>query len=493
VTSENPSTSVGVSAASDVESTSDVLHVPESERVDWIEKVWRFFVSLRLMVVLMTLFSVAMAAGTFLNPKEDALAEIERAFVAKPWVITLYRAFELYAPFKSWWFTLIVLMLALNNLASSIERLPRIFLIVRNPQRQLTDAVLRGIRLRKKLGAGAVPAGAVESALRSAGYRTGRIDDGGTTFLFGERGSWTRFGVWGVHLALLVICFGAVFGRLQSFEGMIDLPENGGTSGFLRMREPDGTIIPRPLVDENGRAFAIRCEDFTLDRFADGSARRYSSELVVLDDKGKEIHRKRIIVNDPLQWAGMNFYQASYQERPDQSRAQMTITDTASGESKEVAASPEQPFFLGDGAVRFTVVNYDPSFGGLGPAVQVVREEGRGESAKSANFWVFANHPDFDRDFRSDRFALKFSKLEPSYITGIQVGYDPSIPWIYAGCVFLWISLFVTFWTTHRRVWARVGPEGVVLAGAAHRNKEMFAQEFERLIAALPTAPQPTA
>lgn len=455
-------------------------------RLDIYERAWRLFVSLRLMVVLMALFSVAMALGTFINPKESALADIERAFADRPWIVSLYRLFELYAPFKSWWFLLIILLLALNNLASSIERLPRIFQVVRRPQRRLTDSLLRGLGQQRRLP-GATEASAVEGAFRAAGYRTVReVDGDGTEHLFAERGAWTRFGVWGVHLALLVICFGAVFGRIGAFEGMIDLPENGGVASFLRMREPDGTVIPRPLVDEAGERFALRCDDFTLDKFKDGSARRFSSQLTVLDGGGKELHAKRIIVNDPLEWGAMKFYQASYSERPEQSRAKMVLVDTRSGERREVAASPEAPIIASDG-VRFEVLAYREEFGGQGPAVQLRRQEPDGAGLKAGEpFWVFQRFPKFDAEFRGDRWAVQFGGLEPLYVTGIQVGYDPSIPWIYFGCVFLWVSLFVTFWTTHRRLWARRDAAGWTLAGAAHRNKERFAREFAALVDGLP-------
>jgi cytochrome c biogenesis protein len=489
------------------ERQSEIADLEESTGTDLIERAWRVFVSLKLMVVLMGLFALAMAAGTFINPKEDALADIERVFAAKPWVITLYRIFELYAPFKSWWFTTILVLLALNNLASSIERLPRIFLIVRNPERRLTDRVLRGIRHKKTFARGELDADKVEGVFQKAGYKVTRIVEDGVTYLFGERGASARFGVWVVHIALLVVCVGGVYGRFFSYEGTMDLPENGGQQSFIRMREPDGTIIPKNLVDPEGHRFSVRCDNFDLDRFKDGSARRFASDLTVLDDQGRETVKKRIIVNDPLEYGEMKFYQASYQERPDQSHAVMTLTDRVTGEKKEFRASPQEPFSLGNGAVRFTVVNYEKAFGELGPAVQVLREEGPppvlegkapagGDTTtamtkdgtpapKLSNFWVFANYPKFDGDLRGDRFALTFDKLEPSYVTGLQVGFDPGVKWIYLGCFMLWGGLFWAFWSVHRRVWARVEGDKIVLAGAAHRNKTKFAAEFEALLGRL--------
>jgi cytochrome c biogenesis protein len=46
-------------------------------------------------------------------------------------------------------------------------------------------------------------------------------------------------------------------------------------------------------------------------------------------------------------------------------------------------------------------------------------------------------------------------------------------------------GLWFAFFSSHRRVWVRLREEGgataVVLAGNANKNRESFAEEFERL------------
>lgn len=475
---------------SDALESDDVVAVarPRGRRDDFIERAWRFFCSLKLMVVLMSLFALAMAVNTFINPQEDALANIEKAFANRPFVLWMYKAFELYAPYKSWWFTTIVLLLALNNLASSIERLPRIFLIVRNPELRLTDRVLRGLRNRVSAPRGDLNAERLRGELEQSGYRVTRIEEGGTTHLFAERGAWTRFGVWVVHLALLGVCFGGIVGRLFAFEGMMELPE-GGRANFFRERMADGTSFRHMLPG----GFYVQCDNFDLDRFADGSAMRYASDLSVLDPQGNVLFKKRIVVNDPLRWEGLTFYQATYAERPDESTATLLVRDRTTNAVHEVSATPTKPIEVDDGRVRFTVVNYEPEFGELGPAVQVVREEFEAPLATApgaqpkdtTSFWVFANYPEFDATYRGDRFGLEFKGLEPGYVTGLQVGYDPGVLWINIGCLFLFLGLLVTFWTVHRRIWVRFEGDQITLAGAAHRNRDRFKQEFDAFVARL--------
>lgn len=463
------------------ERASDVVDLPSTSRTDFVEKAWRFFCSLKLMVALMALFALAMAGNTFINPQEDALVEIERGFADRPWIVALYRLFELYAPFKSWWFTLIILLLALNNLASSIERLPRIFLIVRNPSRLLTSDVLRGMRNKRSAPRGELTAQAIEQQLKSDGYAVSSVEQDGVTHLFAERGSWTRFGVWVVHIALMVICFGGIVGRMLAFEGTMDIPEHGGAASFFREKLPDGTVLTHRLN------YSVVCDDFHLDKFKDGAARRFASDLRVVDRSGETVLKKRIIVNDPLDYDGKTFYQASYSERPDLSRAKLTVFDRDSKEKKEFRATPEEPVAPGDGQIRYRVERHEEAFGELGPAIQLVREElppkdaPEGTQPKMSSFWVFERYPEFDQ-LRGDKYALQFGGLEPLYVTGIQVGYDPGVDWVYFGCFLMWGGLFVTFWTTHRRMWARVEGDKVTFAGAAHRNKDKFKAEFDALL-----------
>jgi cytochrome c biogenesis protein len=465
-------------AETGTERPSDVVVLPDTQRNDFVERAWRLCCSTKLMVVLMALFIAGMAAGTFLNPKDDALADIERVFADRPWVLWAYHTFELYAPFKSWWFTAIILALALNNLASSIERLPRIFLIVKYPERKLTDTVLRGLRNKRTVPRAGLSADTIEAGFRSAGYHVSQVVEGGTTYVFGERGAWARFGVWVVHVALLVICFGGILSRFLAFEGTMQIPGDGGHAASFQERMPDGVIIRHPL------SFILRCDQFHLDKFKDGSARRYASDVTVLSREGKELYSKHIIVNDPLDWDGMKFYQATYTERPDLSHAVMQLTDNKTGETREIDASAGTPFTAGDGHIRYSVEKYEENFGELGPAVQVVREEdvGPGKDPKLSSFFVFSKYPEFDAKFRGDRYGLRFDRLEPSYVTGIQVASDPGRIWMYAGAIMMWIGLFIAFWTVHRRVWARIDADSVVFAGAAHRNKEKFREEFDRFI-----------
>lgn len=473
---------------------SEVAQLPPEESHAAIEQVFRFFCSLRLTLANLLLLFLAMIAGTFVNPQNDSLSNIERAFADRPVVLGAYRWFELYDLFHSWWFTLLLLSLALNLIACSVERLPRIYYLVRYPETRLDHVA--GLRFRTPPVAVSLTAQEIAERLRAQKYRAVVGDTG----VFAEKGRYARFGVWVVHLSLLLILGGGIFGRLTAFEGVANVPQAGGEADAFVERRPDGTQFRHKLVDERGRPFLVRCDDFRLKEFEPGRPKAFESDLRLFrklpdGSAGDELARQTITVNHPLRYAGLTFYQASYQQLDEGMRARVKVLDKATGAEAERLVAPGEPIEAAEG-LSYQVVDYQEDFNGMGPAVQVLRieepagaqpqrtAEGRvqpGKDAKISSFFVFAKRPDFDRDNRDDRFAFRFDRLTPFYATGLQIARDPSTPAVYAGCFLLFFGIGIAFYTSHRRVWAQLLDGQLALGGAAHRNAEAFGREFDRL------------
>src|SRR5204863_293590 len=112
-----------------------------------VRRIVRDLPRLRLTLANLLLLFLSMIAGTFVNPSNDSLVNIERAFAARPWVLGAYRWFELYDLFHSWWFTALMTSLALNLIACSLERLPRIYYLVRYQELRLYRVIGLTFRL----------------------------------------------------------------------------------------------------------------------------------------------------------------------------------------------------------------------------------------------------------------------------------------------------------------------------------------------------------
>jgi cytochrome c biogenesis protein len=435
-----------------------------------VERIFRLFSSLKLTLANLFAILLAMAAGTLVNPGNAPLAEIEKAFASRPFALWSYRWFELYDLFHSWWFTLLLLSLALNLIARSLEKLPEIHLQSKYPEKRLDRT--RGLRLR----ASGAPASDLASELRRRGYAVEVSAREGGSDVFAERGRNSRYGVWVVHLSLLVILAGGIAGRLTAFEGTALVPQNGGEVQSFTLRTPDGFALRKRL------GFTLRCTDFRLNQFERGAPKTYESDLVVLDDQDRELKRATIDVNHPLQFGGLTILQSSYQPLEEGARARLRIVDNASGTGREVLLAAADKIEAAQG-LTYSVVDYRQDLAGQGEAVQVLREE---EGRRPARFWAFTKAPEgFDARNRPDRFAVSFRGTAPLYATGLQIARDPSTPVVYLGCFLLFVGCGILFHTVHKRVWARVTRAGVELGGASQRNADAFRLEFESICSAV--------
>ena len=179
------------------------------------DAVWDFFSSLRLTIPVMILLALACTLGTFANPENRAFAEIHAA-IGSRWWFPVYQFFELSDLFHSWWFLLLLVVLTLNLSACTIERLPRIFKIALRPDKVLSDKLLRGLKHQRAFTLAEtdppLAAGRVAGLFRARGYKPEIFGgdkvpgaDPAALYLFAERGRFSRFGVWTVHLSLFMI------------------------------------------------------------------------------------------------------------------------------------------------------------------------------------------------------------------------------------------------------------------------------------------------
>jgi cytochrome c biogenesis protein len=287
--------------------------------------------------------------------------------------------------------------------------------------------------------------------------------------LYSETGVASRFGVYVTHLSIIIIFIGAIVGNVAGFKGYVNIPEGDSVTqvpvrGGIRMQD---------------LGFTVRCNAFSLEMYPSGQPKAYKSDLSVIEG-GREVLRKTIVVNDPLQHKGIWFYQSSYGQAGG-ATAQVAVSRRDGTPMGALALAANQPVPIdGYGIVRG--VNYEQNFQGNGPALQVVVEK---PGQPAASFWLFQARPDLDRQ-RADSLAFSFGGLSSKMFTGLQVAKDPGVNIVWLGCALMVIGLIMAFFLSHQRVWIRLarGTDGrveVVLAGSASRNRLAFEKRFEKL------------
>lgn len=311
----------------------------------YAQKVWIFFSSIKLSVVVLLLLALTSIIGTFI-PQHAAPQQYIDAFGETAY--HFFKAFQLADMYHSWWFRLLLTILFLNIVICSIERLSSTWRVVWQKRPKFNRAQFK--RRSSESFSASKPAHRLRDLYEPIisgmfGYNRIEEDDGGYV-IYGESGRWTRLGVYAVHLSIMLIIIGSMIGSIWGFEGFVNLPEGRATS----------TVSLRNSFHEKQLDFSIRCDDFDVQFYDSGAPKEFRSHLSIIQNK-KKVFEKEIIVNDPLRYNGINVFISSYgQVTP--KNITVTFTQKTSGKTIQMACKIRKPVTLPDGMGEFTLTAF---------------------------------------------------------------------------------------------------------------------------------------
>jgi cytochrome c biogenesis protein len=319
--------------------------------------------------------------------------------------------------------------------------------------------------------------------LQKAGFHPERMVRERSFSLFGERHRISEMAVYIVHASLLLIFFGGIVDAVFGWSGFLQLTR-GQQSSQVEMR--NGKLHDFP--------FALRCDGAGQENYADGSPKRWWSDLTVLDN-GREVLQKQIVVNDPLVYRSVRFYQASYGPTGKVDKIVLTAKPTSgNGESKEIAVGPDEPVQL-DADTTVSLAEFIPDYvvsnGRVytrskdveNPAAHLLVESK--QSGKKVNVWL-PPIPGFEQNADSP-YQFEAKDLQMAHYTGLQVSHEPGQWGVWGGVLLMGLGLGVVFYLVHQRVWAvpMREPSGRLvlwIGGASNKNKDVFEQRFRKLV-----------
>jgi len=240
--------------------------------------------------------------------------------------------------------------------------------------------------------------------------------------------------------------------------------------------------------------FHVRCDRFTVDFYETGAPREFRSDLTFLVN-GKEIKKIGLLVNHPVEFMGVTFYQASYGPAPGKT---VDLRITGPGDSvTAMKVESGNAVDLPGGEGTFRVVDARGDIMNMGSAVRISVQPAN--THEIVDFWVFKDGEQAlgrlpgpmrqSRKFNPAAFkpyTFFLDELETRYYTGLQVNRDPGVPVVWVGCFLMVAGLFFTFFTSHRRVWVRVLGTGtgtrIDVAGMASKNPVGLERELQHLV-----------
>src|SRR5208283_2152160 len=124
--------------------------------------------------------------------------------------------------FSSWWFMGLLFIFATNLVVCSVDRLPKIWKVVKTPIPSLSDEKFNAITSKQEvvLKENVEKTGQkVNDSLKKIGFRGDIRKEGGMIQICAEKGRYSRLGVYVTHLSILLILAGAVVGMKFGFNG----------------------------------------------------------------------------------------------------------------------------------------------------------------------------------------------------------------------------------------------------------------------------------
>lgn len=448
--------------------------------------VWHLFSSVKLTLILLIILATISIIGTVLPQQEEA---VQFARKLSPRLFQLFSSLQLFDMYHSPWFRIIIGLLTLNLIICSIDRLPgtlKLFRAIPKPDRLKPFENLPPNRSFLVKGEAETIAARVAEILkgRFKKVQRGKTDKG--HFIYGEKGRYSYFGVYLVHFSVLIILIGAIIGSLFGFEAYVNIAE-GETVDTVALRKK---MTPKKL------GFSVHCKKFTVEFYDNGAPKEYRSDIEFLIE-GKVVKKGSLLVNHPITYNGITFYQSSYGTIPGDKVYLKISKEGSDSEVSIMEVKKKDPITLPGNEGQFQVIEVDGNLKGMmGPAALISVQPYQGEEAR---FWIFQDIEKLKKRFPPAMlispflnpsafkpYTFSLDGIEIKYYTGLQVNRDPGVPFVWTGCFLMVVGFFITFFTSHRRVWVRVSTHkkllGISVAGRANKNPVGLEREMDQVI-----------
>ena len=471
------------------------VFMKEDKKKNIFDKIWDIFASVRTAVVIFALISLTSIVGTIIEQQADPEKNIKvlskmfgLGHEAGHSVLGVLDTLGFTDMYHSWWFLAFLLLFAANLIICSLDRLPRVWKLAQEKIRPVPVDYIEKMSIKGSVTLKGKPAGTKEkivSAMSSMGFKPAESAEGQTVQLYAEHGNYTRLGVYIVHLSILIILAGAIFGIFFGYNAFLNLPEGETSSVSYRDR---GVQVPL--------GFDLRCDNFEVDYYPNTEMpKSYKSWLTVLKN-GQEVMKKAIVVNDPLKFEGVTFYQSSFGMHPDGFARGIVILKASSrdGKAEQLNLRVGDKFTIPGTAIEGHVRDFSPALsfdaGGkaftfaeqmVNPAIYVDFSD---KGVQKYSGWLLKRFPNTWN--LPDGNRVEFVDLWGVQYTGMQVRKDPGVGIVYLGCIIMAIGLYMTFFMSHRRIWVSLIEEKsgarIIVGASANRNRTTLERKVEKLL-----------
>lgn len=428
-----------------------------------IDRVWRFFCSVRAAVVEILVLALLVLIGTLRG--SDVPQWIADGIPVTRGFVDRWYAWDVY---RSPLFAILLAVIAIAIAVCTVNRVPGIWQSINSPKVRTTSGFLNGAdtsaTFRTNRSAEDL-VGTLSGTFRNKRYRILSEQVGNETHLYADKNRYGKLGTFPFHLALILLLVGGIVGAYYGF------------------RDPEFLVPVGETRDVgHGTGLSVQLNSFE-DGYTPGGLPTLFKSDVSIFKGGQQVRTGEITVNHPLSYQNATFYQSGFGYT-----ALMNVADRSGN-------------VLYDGQVELGIFNYSgntESPAGYAPIpaagmiLTVVAPDTAPQNApeldvlklQNGQMWVQlqpiqrsndrATSPDElptavidqGRPVQLGDLTVTFER-EQRY-TNLQVAYNPGIPIFLIASVLLVGGLVVTFYFPLRRIRGIIAqtPSGAVVTMA---------------------------
>lgn len=473
-----------------------------------VDRVWNFFSSVKVGVALIVITLVIAALGTFLPqimyvsipPGETAINvyEEEYGFFGK-----LYYMVGLSNVYESWWFQVVVGMLAVSIIIASLDRGIPLYKSLKNQRVRRHESFMKRQRIFGQQEMTSEEAAAsmdlAEEKMKGLKYKVRREDN----VLLAERGRFARWGPYINHVGLIIFIFGVMLRLMPGFY----------LDKSLWVREGETAAIP------GIEGYYIHNNKFIFETYGDSDqkveesqkaadainsrAKNYQTDVTLFKEEDalagntdnlEKIMDYSIQVNKPLKYDGFALYQMDF--RLDELKTMnFNLTNKESGESLgEISIdldNPEKEYVIND-TTTVKLMKYYADF------TEFVDGEPQSASAIPNNPAFIFNMitpevPTGETSFVAiqqtleplgeNKYKMQFASVDTRNASNFTVRQDKTLPILLVGGIIFMFGVSIGSYGSHRRLWLQYTEDGRLLL-ASHTNKNWFGikKDLDRVV-----------
>jgi cytochrome c biogenesis protein len=414
---------------------------------------------LRLAIVLLLIIAVVSISGTVIEQAET-LEFYRQNYPEEPalygflsWKVIL--AWGLNHVYSTWWYLSLLILFGTSLTACTFTRQFPALKTARNWQYYQKPRQFEKLALSTELKTGSIKS--LIPLLETQGYKIFQQDNA----LYARKGILGKIGPIVVHAGMLIVLAGGIWGIFTGFFAQEMVP-SGNTFQVQNIIE-SGPFAKAQIPTD----WSVRVNRFWIDYTNSGAIDQFYSDLSVIDDRGTELKRKTIYVNQPLRYDGVTFYQTNW------SIAAVLV---------RLNNSPIFQLPMG----RLQIPNggniwgaWLPTKPDMSQGVSLLARDLQGTILVYNQEGQLINAVRVGQSIQVNSIELKLIDLIGS--TGLQIKADPGIPIVYTGFGLLMVGVMMSY-LSHSQIWALETEQGFYLGGKTNRAQVSFEREMLMMI-----------